>query len=439
MPQILTSDDLAGKAQALWSEAIAILQNDESTAEDFEKAERIQADAGSLMERSKAIAKMKLDMDESNIDKGNNPLNNEPPPAGQQAPDGSDGFASAGKFFKSIFHLRQNGIADDRLKFFQDGDSNKGVTPVTDMKALAESVGATGGFLVPQEFQARILSVMETETLIRPRAEIIRMNRRTVSIPTLDQTAATAGVPSFFGGIQVYYTEEAGQLTETEPTFRNIQLSAHTLTAYTRASDQLLDDSAISLEDFLMGSKGFPGAMAWYEDFYFLNGDGNGKPLGITNSSALISQTRSGANLVDYDDVTGMMSNLMPSSNAIWIASQSVMQQLMIMNGPSGNPSYLWGNAEQGFPNTLVGLPIYFTDKLPVLGDPNDIILIDPSYYLVGDRQMITVDMSREERFRFNQMAWRANLRHDGQPWLSTFITYQDTSTTVSPFVGLAA
>lgn len=439
MPQILSSDDYAGKAQAEWNEAIAILQDPDADLQDLERAEALQKSGGQLMERSKALTEIR-----GNIDKlkgaanegENNPLNNEGNP---EKPEESKGFATVGHYLRAAYHLRINGIGDERLKFFDDGDTNKSVTPATTLKALAENVGATGGFLVPEEFHARVLAIQATDALIRPGAEVIPMARRTAQIPSLDQTGTTVGTPSFFGGITASWTEEAGTIDETEPSFRNVLLTAHTLSLYTRASDQLLDDSAISLEAFLMGANGFPGAMVWYEDFNFLQGDGVGKPQGIINSGALIATARVAANLVDYTDVTNMMANLMPSSNAVWIASQSVFQQLMIMEGPSGNPSFLWGNAEQGFPPVLLGLPILFTDKLPILGGPHDIILVDRSKYLIGDRQMITIDMSREERFRNNQIAWRANMRIDGQGWLSAPITYQDGTTTVSPFVGLAA
>lgn len=441
MVTIKSSDDLAGQARKKWLDAIDILENDESTAEDFEQAERMQKEAGEEMERSQAIVAMRSQMADfaadNNVEKSN-PLNQ----GGSQdtqdnEDDGNFGFESPGHFFRSIWHIRQNGIADERLKFFSDGDTNKGIQPATSLKALAENVGATGGFLVPEEFQARILQVQATDALIRPGAEVIPMTRRTVQIPSLDQTGTTAGEPSFFGGITASWTEEAGQIDETEPVFRNVLLTAHTLSLYTRASDQLLDDSAVSLEAFLMGNNGFPGAMVWYEDFNFLQGDGVGKPHGIINSGALISITRATASQVNYADVTGMMARLMPASNAVWLASQSVFNQLMNMTGPAGNLSFLWGNAEQGFPPVLLGLPIFFTDKLPILGADNDIILVDRSKYLIGDRQMITVDMSREERFRNNQIAWRANMRIDGQGWLSAPITYQDGTTTVSPFVGL--
>ena len=96
-------------------------------------------------------------------------------------------------------------------------------------KDLAEGVGATGGFLVPPEYDMTLRSVLGETSIVRSRATIIRMARRQINIPVLDQTGTTAGVPHWFGGMTFYWAEEAEEKTETDPAFRQIQLVAHKL------------------------------------------------------------------------------------------------------------------------------------------------------------------------------------------------------------------
>jgi HK97 family phage major capsid protein len=79
------------------------------------------------------------------------------------------------------------------------------------------------------------------------------MARRQINLPVLDQTGTTAGVPHWFGGMRFYWAEEASAKTETDANFRQVSLVAHKLIGYTRASDELVDDSAISLDAFLSG------------------------------------------------------------------------------------------------------------------------------------------------------------------------------------------
>jgi HK97 family phage major capsid protein len=85
----------------------------------------------------------------------------------------------------------------------------------------------------------------------------------------------------------------------------------------------------------------------------------------------------------------------------------------------------------------ILGMPVYTTGALPALGTAGDILLIDPSYYLIGDRQSISIAYSEHYAFTSDQGTWRMTQRVDGQPWLDNYITLENASTTVSPFVGI--
>ncbi len=77
------------------------------------------------------------------------------------------------------------------------------------------------------------------------------------------------------------------------------------------------------------------------------------------------------------------------------------------------------------------------TEKVPALGTKGDVMLIDPSLYVIGDRMMLEITASEHANFVKNQMTWRFVQRVDGRPWLDNVITLQDGTTTVSPFVVL--
>ena len=65
--------------------------------------------------------------------------------------------------------------------------------------------------------------------------------------------------------------------TETEQQFKMMELKAHELSGYSDSSNVLLQDSAFGLEKFPMTL--FARAIAWSEDFAFLQGNGVGKPI----------------------------------------------------------------------------------------------------------------------------------------------------------------
>jgi len=255
----------------------------------------------------------------------------------------------------------------------------------------------------------------------------------------LDQTGAPAAGSSYYGGAIAYWTEEGALKSESQPDFRQMSLVAHKLVVYTEASDELLADSAIPLEALLQGL--FRSVVMNEEEWTFINGNGAGQPLGIVTANTVaglgptIVVTRAGASAISIVDIMNMLQSFQGRS-PVWLAHQSAMTQILSLNGPAGNPSYVWiGNGRDAMPTTLMGYPIFFVENAMPLGTSGDIILADLSKYLIGDRQMVTVDASKHNKFEYDLTSWRAVHRVDGRPWLSAPITYRDGTTTVSPFV----
>lgn len=436
---VMTSDDMFHRAKNADDSILELLGKEDFNSDDKAEIERLELVSKDYYERSQLARELqsKKDQLETEFASRPNPQPSNTEDDKSKKDDGLDGFKNIGSWLQSVYQFESRKTVDDRLRIWSGSDNSKPFS-VSDKKALAENVGASGGFLVQPEFERRIRSAQSTMAIIRPRATIIRMAARTMTISVLDQTNSTAGEFSWFGGIVTSWLEEAGSMAETQPAFKQSTLTAHNLTAYTISSTQLLDDSGQALEDFLMGNLGFPGAIAATEDYAFLQGDGLGKPEGIINSAARFLVNRQTANTVTYDDLAAMLTHMMPTGNGIWVAHQSVLEKLLLMEGPSGNPSYLWGSASTGVPASLLGRPIIFTDKLPFVGTEGDIAFIDPSFYLIGDRQQTTIALSTDEHFRTNQVSWRAMHRVDGKPWLSAPITYVDGTFQVSPFVVLS-
>ncbi len=306
--------------------------------------------------------------------------------------------------------------------------------------ALGEASGVTGGYTVPTEFYQQLMVLMAEDSFIRPRAFVQPMGSATLQIPYLDVTTAqVAGVSPFFGGVQMYWTAEAQTRTETEPQFKQLELKAWELSGYSVSSNVLLQDSTIGLEKFLLTL--FAKAIAWFEEYAFLQGNGVGKPQGILTAPATVSVTRTTGSQVQFADVAGMWSKLLPSSwnKAIWTFSPSVVPQLLQLKDGANRAIFISIDAgATKAPNwSLLGRPAIPTEKVPALGTKGDVMLIDPSYYVIGDRMQIEIAASEHVNFLKNQMTWRVVERIDGQPWLDKAITLQDATTQVSPFVVL--
>jgi HK97 family phage major capsid protein len=311
--------------------------------------------------------------------------------------------------------------------------------------AMGEASGSTGGYVVPPDFYRQLLAIVAENTFIRPRAWVQPMASATLQFPYLDVTTVqSAGVSPFFGGVQMYWTEEAQTRTETEPQFKMMELKAHELSGYSVSSNVLLADAAFGLEKFLFTL--FGQAIAWYEEYAFLQGNGVGKPVGLLNAGATItsgpnSGSRTTANQIQFGDVAYLWSKLLPASwqKAVWAFSPTTIPQLLQLKDGANRAIFI--SIDQGVTKSpvwsLLGRPAIVTEKLPALGTSGDLILIDPSLYVVGDRMQVEVAASEHVNFLKNQMTWRVVERVDGQPWLEKPITLQDASTQVSPFVAL--
>jgi HK97 family phage major capsid protein len=306
--------------------------------------------------------------------------------------------------------------------------------------ALGESSGTTGGYIVPPDFYNQLLAIAAEDNRFRQYAFVQPMASATLQFPYLDiTTAQAAGNSPFFGGVIAYWTSEAQTRTEVEPAFKMMELKAQELSGYSVSSNIILQDAAFGLEKFLFTL--FGKAVAWYEELAFLQGNGVGKPIGVLNAAAAISVNRNTASHFYFADVSTMMSKLLPASfnRAQWWVSPTVVSDLLQLKDGANRAIFI--SIDQGATKPpvwkLLNLPVNITEKLPALGTKGDVMLIDPSLYVIGDRMMLEIAASEHVNFLKNQMTWRFVERIDGRPWLDNAITLQDGTSQVSPFVVL--
>ena len=341
-------------------------------------------------------------------------------------------FANAGDFLRKIGSTVNN---------FPGGLDRLGNLPEARLKDMSSVISGDGGFLVPEEFRAELLKLALEQAIIRPRARIVPMTRQTLRYPAIRETSHASTV---YGNVNASWIAEAASVsTVTQPTFAQIRLDAKKLTGYTVASNELLEDSAIALEALIMSI--FPEVLAYMEDDAFMVGTGAGQPLGILNADALVSvakETGQAATTIVWENIIKMFSRMLPQSlgRGIWIAHQDTFPQLMTMSlsvGTGGAPVMLT-NGAGGPPATMLGRPVILTEKCRSLGTAGDIFFVDLGYYLIGDRQALTIAASPHVNFTTDEMTWRFIQRVDGRPWITSALTPRNGSNTVSPYVALA-
>ena len=308
--------------------------------------------------------------------------------------------------------------------------------------AFGTDVPSDGGFLVPEEFRSDLLMLALENAIIRPRATVIPMSSQTLALPAVDDTSHATTV---FGGIQTYWVDESTAPPETSAKFAQVKLDAKKLMAYATVPSELPAD-APAFGAFI--DQALPKALAFEEDFRFMAGTGVGEPLGFISCNAAVTAaavTGQGANTIIVDNLAAMFARMLPSSlmNAIWLADIGTFPQLALMavQGALTNSTPVWmNNGVIGAPPaSIYGRPVYFTEKCPALGTTGDISFIDPSFYLIGDRQAITASASPHFAFSTDKIAYKIIERVDGRPWLQSALTPKNGGNTLSAFVQLSS
>lgn len=341
-------------------------------------------------------------------------------------------FANAAEFFQAVWHKNET------LKNYKDLAAKRARHQEI-VNSYGSTVPSDGGFLIPEILRSEIMQLALEESLVRTRATVIPMESLKVPIPAVDETSR---VNNIFGGMQFYWTAEGGAGVDSSAKFSQVTLDAKKLFGYSGIPNELLRDAPAFLGWF--GSK-FPQGIAWFEDIAFLTGDGVDKPLGVINGAGTSVVNRGTPSTIVYDDIVKMYQAMYPSSakNAVWIAAHDTFQQLAELTfTPSGGtpvPVMLWQANAVGAPQyTLLGRPVIFTEKTYKLGTKGDLMFVDLSEYLIGDRQMMQIESSSDYLFGTDKTAYRIIERVDGRPWVQSPITPHNNSTvTVSPYVVL--
>ena len=304
---------------------------------------------------------------------------------------------------------------------------------------LNESTPSDGGFLVQQDFVTELLKrTYETGILASKVKKIpISTNANGMKINAIDEDSRANG--SRWGGVQTYWEGEADELTASKPKFRQMELSLKKLTGLCYATDELLQDAA-ALEAVIR--QAFAEEFGFKIDDAILSGSGEGEPLGILNSGAIVTVAKeaSQTDTITVENLIKMWNRLWSRSraNAVWYINQELEPYLYTLK-IGDKPVYIpaGGLSEKPY-GTLFGRPVVPIEQCSAAGEVGDIILADIGQYLLIDKGGIKSASSIHVRFLYDENVFRFIYRVDGKPIWTKPLTPYKGSATVSPFVTLA-
>lgn len=240
---------------------------------------------------------------------------------------------------------------------------------------LSEGVDANGGYLVPEEYDSRLIDTLTEENIMRKLDHTITTSgEHKINIAATKPAAA--------------WIDEGGALSFGDATFAQINLDAHKLHVAVKVTEELLYDNAFGLENYIIDQ--FAKALSNAEEDAFLNGDGKGKPLGIfaETGGGTVGVTAASATAITADEIINLVYSLKRPyrKNAKFIMNDQTVAALRKLKDNNG--AYLWQPSLQaGEVDRLFGYEVYTSPYVPIIAAGKPVIAFgDFSYYNIGDR-----------------------------------------------------
>ena len=345
----MTINELREKRNTAWNAAKAFLDSHRTekgtlTAEDDATYTKMEQD---IVDLGKEIARLERQeaLDAELSKPVNTPLTSKP--ASSPSQDTKTGRASDAYKAGMLTALRSN--------FKQISN------------VLQEGVDADGGYLVPDEYDHRLVDVLTEENIMRKLGhKITTSGEHKINIAATKPAAA--------------WIEEGGALSFGDATFDQILLDAHKLHVAIKVTEELLYDNAFNLESYIIDM--FGKALANAEEDAFLNGSGVGQPLGLFAATGGGTAAISTAALTADDFIKLVYALKRPyRKNAKFIMNDQTIASIRQLKDNNG--AYMWQpSLIAGEPDKLLGYDVYTSPFCPA----GKIAFGDYSYYNIGDR-----------------------------------------------------
>ncbi|NIQ97541.1 MAG: phage major capsid protein [Desulfuromonadales bacterium] len=242
-------------------------------------------------------------------------------------------------------------------KYLRHGEN--ALTPA-EIKLLSVDSDPQGGYWVTGEMSRQVITkVSETSPM-----------RHIATVETISSDALE--IPEDIGEAAVGWTAETGVRSETaSPTIGVRRLPVHEIYAMPKATQQLLDDARVNVEEWLSGK--IASKMSVTENAAFINGTGVDQPRGLltypagTTNPGEIEQVNSGStSALTADGLRSVFYALKTPyiRNARWIMGRSTLEAISKLKDGGGD--YLWSpGLKEGEPQMLLGHPVDRMEDMP--------------------------------------------------------------------------
>ncbi|MDZ7629696.1 MAG: phage major capsid protein [Parvularculaceae bacterium] len=279
------------------------------------------------------------------------------------------------------------------LTYMRKGDA--GALNAIEQKSLNASNDAQGGYLAPEPTERLIAAAVRDISPIRQIASV-----REIGVTTFKKPV------SLGGGAAGWVGETGGRVETATPTLSSIDFPTMELYAMPAASQTLLDDAIVDIEQWLADE--VQGEFAAQETAAFVNGDGVNRPRGFlaytktaeavrtqseigyiaTGADGAFAASNPGDTLLDLIYAPKQAFR----ANGRFVMNRKTLSAVRKFKDADGN--YLWQPAvAAGAPSTLFGYPVIEAEDMPdIAANSYSVAFGDFARgYLIVDRQGVRI------------------------------------------------
>jgi HK97 family phage major capsid protein len=375
-----------------------------------------------------------------------------PLPVGRLVRKARDEAEKAAQDISDVMHVIGK-LATDPVKAAKAFLDSEGFTDTSIHKAIDTYTSTGASEWVPTIFSGQMIADIDEQARVAPLFTRIPMAGKNITMP------GGSGLPTVYrttGAENTNVTEDAAQLS------RNLSFAAEDIRGYKGYSDNLDEDSIVSVAPYLVSR--FSVAFAQAIDTAILDGDTDGTGIdGVIATGSFkrawdglrhkaLTNTGGNADLGTFN-----LDNLMqlpagmgkyaddPARLAWIVASNTYWSKLFTLKDSSNNPVFIPVVSGNPATNPVVTGQVGFLAGIPIIpsglvrtdlnaagqydGSTTDntvILLVRRDAWLLGDRRQLSVETDKDIVAGLNKivMTWRGDFQHLYTTDLTTVMGY---------------
>ena len=290
----------------------------------------------------------------------------------------------------------------------------EGFDVATIKTTMVEAQGTLGGYAVPPNVQAEIISRLPGMTVVRGSgAEVVDLvNGNSVDLPVV-----TGGDARYPGALRGVWGSETSTPTEQNMTLGMVPVVAQVYTYKVGMSQSLVEDAGNLVS---LVTKQIVQTLAVDEDDAFLVGDGANKPLGLLPSSGngnSLSTVNSGnASALTADGLIGLSDGIDTQylNNARFVFAKATGTAIRRLKTGAGE--YLFDRDLVNNQRTLLGYPFVRSEAMPaVAGSAFPVLFGDFSGYWIVQKAGLTIARFQDSNTGINKVEYHVRRRVGGR------------------------